>query len=175
MDLSTKLRHVHHFPRRGIDFIDITTVLKDADLFREAIDQMVKLASKYEFDVIVGAEARGFIVGAPVAYAMHKPFVPIRKPNKLPAETVSVRYSLEYGEDQLEIHKDAILPGQRVLVIDDLLATGGTARANCRLVEKLGAIVAANLFFIELDELNGRSDLEGYVVDSVCKVHEDKL
>lgn len=175
MDLADKLRHVHHFPIKGIDFIDITTVLQDPRYFKEAIDQMVALAKKYEYDVVVGSESRGFIMGAPVAYALGCGFVPIRKNGKLPAETVRVHYDLEYGSETLEMHKDAFAPGSRVLVIDDLLATGGTAKANCELVEKVGGIVTANLFFIELLNLKGREKLNGYPVESLCKIEENQL
>ncbi len=177
MNLEDKLRHVHHFPHQGIDFIDITTVLKDPVYFHEAIDQMVAIAKQYDFDIIVGSESRGFIMGAPVAYACNCGFVPIRKNGKLPAETVSVTYDLEYGQDVLQMHKDAISPGMKVLVIDDLLATGGTAKANCELVEKLGGEVVSSLFFIELCNLNGRQRLEaeGYKIDSICKIEETVL
>lgn len=175
MNLEEKLRHVHHFPHEGIDFIDITTVLKDPVYFREAIQQMVQAVSHYDFNVIVGSESRGFIMGAPVAYACNCGFVPIRKNGKLPAETVSISYDLEYGQDRLEMHKDAIKPGDRVLVIDDLLATGGTAKASCELVERLGGKVVANLFFIELLNLKGREMLKDYPVESICKIEENQL
>ncbi len=175
MDLSSKLRHIHHFPIPGIDFIDITTVLKDPIYFKESIDRMVEIAKKYEYDIVVGSESRGFIMGAPVAYALGCGFVPIRKNGKLPAETVTVQYNLEYGKEQLQMHKDAFEPGTKVLVIDDLLATGGTAKANCELVEKLGGVVTANLFFIELMNLKGREKLEGYAVESICQIEENVL
>lgn len=168
MDLKAKLRHVMDFPKEGIDFIDITTVLQDEAALSQSIEEMKKLAQEFgEFDLVIGPESRGFIFGAPLAYALNKGFVPIRKKGKLPYRTVSVEYQLEYGKDILEIHEDAIKPGQRVVIVDDLLATGGTTEANIRLVEKLGGIVAGIVFFIELDFLNGRQRLKGYNVSSV--------
>lgn len=168
MDLKAKLRHVMDFPKEGIDFIDITTVLQDKAALSQSIEEMKKLAQEFgEFDLVIGPESRGFIFGAPLAYALNKGFVPIRKKGKLPYRTVSVEYQLEYGKDILEIHEDAIKPGQRVVIVDDLLATGGTTEANIRLVEKLGGIVAGIVFFIELDFLNGRQRLKGYNVSSV--------
>lgn len=159
MDLSAHLRHIPDFPEPGIDFIDITTVLKDPVLFREAISQMAAAVADLDFDLIVGAESRGFIMGAPLAYALDKGFIPVRKPGKLPAKTISADYELEYGKNTLEIHEDSITPGTKVLIVDDLLATGGTARANCELVEELGGIVVGLLFFIELDFLKGKDKL----------------
>lgn len=164
MDLKDHLRHIPDFPEAGIDFIDITTVLKDPALFHEAISQMADAVSDLDFDVIVGAESRGFIMGAPLAYALHKGFVPVRKKGKLPAATVSADYALEYGTNTLEIHKDSLRPGMKALIVDDLLATGGTALANCQLVEALGAEVAGLLFFIELDFLKGADKLGDYDV-----------
>lgn len=170
MDLKAKLRHVADFPKEGVDFIDITTVLQDSEALHQSIDEMKKLALELgDFDLIVGPESRGFIFGAPLAYAMQKGFVPIRKKGKLPYKTIKIEYQLEYGTDILEIHEDAIRPGQRVLIIDDLLATGGTTESNIKLVEKLGGEVAGLIYFIELEFLNGRNKLEGYKVDSIVK------
>lgn len=170
MDLKSKLRHVMDFPKEGIDFIDITTVLQDPDAYKECIDKIAEKVSKAgDFDVIVGTESRGFILGAPLAYIMHKGFVPIRKKGKLPYKTIKVEYELEYGTDALEIHQDAIKPGQRVVIVDDLLATGGTTQSNIKLVERLGGEVAGVFFFIELAFLNGREKLKGYNVDSIVQ------
>lgn len=168
MDLKEKLRHVPDFPKEGIDFIDITTVLQDAEALEQSIAEMKRLAEELgDFDMIVGPESRGFIFGAPLAYAMGKGFAPIRKKGKLPYKTVGIKYELEYGTDELEIHEDAIRPGQKVLIVDDLLATGGTTQANVKLVEKLGGKVIGLVFFIELTYLNGRERLRGYEVKSV--------
>lgn len=170
MDLRAKLRHVSDFPKEGIDFIDITTVLQDSEALQQSIDEMRKLTLELgDFDLIIGPESRGFIFGAPLAYALKKGFVPIRKRGKLPYKTYSVEYQLEYGTDVLEIHQDAIKPGQRVIIVDDLLATGGTIESNIKLVEKLGGEVAGLVFFIELSYLNGRSRLEGYNVSSLVR------
>ncbi len=170
MNLLAKLRHVPDIPRPGVDFIDITTLLKRPDAFREAVDQMAHLVRDIPYDLIIGAESRGFIMGAPLAYATGHGFVPVRKPGKLPAETIKADYQLEYGIDTLEMHVDAIEPGMRILVVDDLLATGGTAQANCRLVEKLGGQVAAVVFLIELVELKGREKLTGYPIYSLLQI-----
>ena len=167
LDLKDKIRVIEDFPQKGISFKDITTLLKDRDAFKEAIDRMKDLAEKLNADVVVGPEARGFIFGTPLAYAMNKGFVPVRKPGKLPCETESQDYSLEYGRDSLEIHKDAIVPGQRVVIVDDLLATGGTLLSTAKLVEKLGGEVVGILFLIELSELKGRETLKGYHVESL--------
>lgn len=170
MDLKAKLRHVSGFPKEGIDFIDITTVLQDSEALQQSIEEMKKLALEMgDFDLIIGPESRGFIFGAPLAYALKKGFVPIRKKGKLPYKTIRAEYKLEYGTDMLEIHQDAIEPGQRVLIIDDLLATGGTTESNITLVEKLGGVVAGLVYFIELEFLGGRKKLESYKVSSVVK------
>lgn len=170
MDLKETLRHVPDFPKKGIDFIDITTVLQNRESLQQSIDEMKKLAAELgDFDMIVGPESRGFIFGAPLAYAMNKGFAPIRKKGKLPYKTVSIQYQLEYGTDELEIHEDAIKPGQKVVIVDDLLATGGTTESNVRLVEKLGGKVVGLVFFIELGYLKGREKLAGYEVRSVVK------
>ena len=161
------------FPEPGIMFRDVTSVLQDADGLQLAIDELMKALEGVEFDVIAGAESRGFIFGMPLAYNLHKPFIPIRKKGKLPRETVSVSYALEYGTAEIEIHKDAIKPGQKVVLIDDLMATGGTAKAMIELVESLGGVVVKNLFLMELAGLNGRVQLEGYDMSSVI-VYEGK-
>ncbi len=155
------------FPEPGIMFRDITSVLQDADGFHLAIEELKARLNNVEFDVIAGAESRGFIFGAPLAFLLNKPFVPIRKKGKLPRETVSKEYALEYGTAEIEIHKDAILPGQRVVLIDDLIATGGTIKAAAELVEELGGNVVKILFLLELAGLNGRDALKTYDVDSV--------
>ncbi|HHV42558.1 MAG TPA: adenine phosphoribosyltransferase [Clostridiaceae bacterium] len=170
MNLSEHLRHISNFPKEGVNFIDITTVLSDPLLFRETIEQMLAAVSDLDFEIIVGAESRGFIMGAPMAYAAGVGFVPVRKKGKLPAETVIVNYELEYGQDTLEMHKDAISPGAKVLIVDDLLATGGTAKANIELVEKLGGKIAGLLFFIELESLHGREKLTDYPIRSLVKI-----
>ncbi|NLC84882.1 MAG: adenine phosphoribosyltransferase [Ruminococcaceae bacterium] len=170
MDLEKVLRHVADFPKEGIDFIDITTVLQDPVAFRAAIDRMTELVANVDFDIVVGAESRGFIIGAPLAYATGRGFVPIRKQGKLPYETVSTRYTLEYGTDVLEMHRDAVHPGDRVLIVDDLLATGGTTLAAARLATQLGGIVTGAAFLIELRELKGRERLTDYPVFTVLSV-----
>lgn len=170
MDLKSKLRHVMDFPKEGIDFIDITTVLQDADALKQCVDELKTMATAAgEFDLIIGPESRGFIFGAPLAYALNKGFVPIRKKGKLPYKTIRVEYQLEYGTDILEIHEDAIKPGQKVLIVDDLLATGGTTETNIKLVAKLGGEVAGVIFFIELSFLKGREKLKGYNVNSLVQ------
>ena len=161
------------FPEEGIMFRDVTSVLQDADGMTLAIDELQKRLEGVEFDVIAGAESRGFIFGMPLAYNLHKPFVPIRKAGKLPREVIRKEYALEYGTATVEMHKDAIKPGQRVVLIDDLIATGGTMRAGAELVEELGGTVVKMLFLVELAGLNGRAALEGYDVDSVI-VYEGK-
>ncbi len=170
MDLKNKLRHVMDFPKEGIDFIDITTVLQDAKALRQTFDEMkAKLEQMGEFDLIVGAEARGFIFGAPLAYMTGKGFIPIRKKGKLPYKSICGEYKLEYGSDILEMHEDAVQPGQKVVIVDDLLATGGTSRCNIQMVERLMGKVAGLLYFVELTYLNGRQMLEGHRVDSIVK------
>ncbi|ADG05732.1 adenine phosphoribosyltransferase [Kyrpidia tusciae] len=169
MDFQSHIRVIPDFPQPGVSFKDITPLLKDGRAYRAAIDSLVSLARPLAPDIVVGPEARGFVIGAPVAYAMGLGFVPVRKAGKLPAETVSVVYDLEYGSDRLDIHKDALRPGQRVLVADDLLATGGTIRSTIRLVEQLGAAVVGCVFLIELTELEGRAKLAGYDVLSLVQ------
>lgn len=155
------------FPEEGIIFRDITSVLQDADGLQMAIDAMQAYIDPDEVDVIAGTESRGFLFGAPIAYNLHKPFVLIRKKGKLPRETIAKEYALEYGTAVIEMHKDAIKPGQRVVIIDDLLATGGTVEACNQMVEELGGKVAKNVFLIELAGLKGREKLKGYDVESV--------
>ena len=169
MDLKEKIRFIEGFPKEGISFKDITTLVADGEAFKESIDRIVEHLKDKNVDVILGPEARGFIFGVPVAYALGVGFVPVRKKGKLPAETVSVDYSLEYGVDVLEIHKDAIKKGQKVAIVDDLLATGGTVEAVAKLVEKVGAEVVALDFAIELTELKGRDKLEGYEIMSLVQ------
>ena len=167
--LLDHLRSIPDFPEEGIIFRDITSVIQDPDGLQLAIDGLDGLVKGTDYDVVVGPESRGFIFGVPVAYKNHKSFVPVRKKGKLPAETVSVDYSLEYGVDVLEIHKDAIKKGQKVAIVDDLLATGGTVEAVAKLVEKVGAEVVALDFAIELTELKGRDKLEGYEIMSLVQ------
>lgn len=155
------------FPEPGIIFRDVTSVLQDADGLRLAIDLMQEKLKGLEFDLIAGSESRGFIFGAPIAYNLHKPFIPIRKKGKLPRETVSIQYELEYGTAELEMHRDAVKPGQKVVLVDDLIATGGTNEAMIRLVEGLGGEVVKAVFLMELAGLKGRERLKEYDVDSV--------
>ena len=168
-DLKDYIRTIPDYPKKGIIFRDVTTVLSDADGLKLAIDEMMKLLEGVDFDVIAGCEARGFICGAPLAYNLHKPFVPIRKKGKLPAATVSQAYDLEYGTAEVEIHVDAIKPGQKVVIVDDLIATGGTVEAGAKLVEKLGGKVVKAIFLMELSDLQGREKLKDYDVASVVQ------
>ncbi|WP_099187777.1 adenine phosphoribosyltransferase [Tepidibacter mesophilus] len=167
MNLQETIRNIKNFPKEGIDFKDITTLLKDGKAFKYAVDQIIEDLKDKDVDVIVGPEARGFLMGTPVAYGLGIGFVPVRKPGKLPAQTEKFEYDLEYGTDILEIHKDAIKPGQRVAIVDDLLATGGTMSAAAKLIEKLGGEVVAMEFLIELDFLNGKSKLGNYHINSL--------
>lgn len=161
------------FPEPGIIFRDVTSILQDADGLRLAIDQLRSMVSDLDYDVVVGPESRGFIFGVPVAYAEHKSFVPIRKKGKLPRETISASYDLEYGSETIEIHKDAIKPGQKVVIVDDLIATGGTTQAIIGLIEQLGGEVVKICFVMELAGLEGRKHLEGYQVESAI-IYEGK-
>ena len=163
------VRTIPDFPEKGIMFRDVTSVLQDADGLQLAIDEMKKLLDDVEYDVVAGTESRGFIFGVPIAYSMHKPFVPIRKKGKLPCETIKAEYQLEYGTAVIEMHKDSIKPGQKVVLIDDLIATGGTIEAAIKLVEELGGEVVKVLFLMELEGLKGRDKLAGYEVASVIK------
>ena len=161
------VKSIPDFPEKGIIFRDVTSVLQDADGLHLAIDEMQKFLEGVEFDVIAGTESRGFIFGVPIAYNLHKAFVPVRKKGKLPRETVSAEYELEYGKAEIEMHKDAIQPGQKVVLVDDLIATGGTMEASCKLVEQLGGEVVKILFLMELAGLKGRERLKEYDVESV--------
>lgn len=169
MELARLVRSIPDFPVKGILFRDITTLIRDGEAFQEAVDTMVEHYRNSETDVVAGVEARGWIFGAPLAYELGAGFVPIRKPSKLPAEKISLSYALEYGENTLEVHKDAISPGTKVLLIDDLLATGGSACAAAALVEKLGGIVIGIGFLIELVDLHGRDRLKGYDIYSMIQ------
>ena len=155
------------FPEPGIIFRDITSILQDPDGLKLAIDSLLEMVKDVDFDVVVGAESRGFIFGVPIAYNLHKAFVPVRKKGKLPRETVSAEYELEYGKAEIEMHKDAIQPGQKIVLVDDLIATGGTIEAAARLVEELGGEVVKIIFLMELEGLKGREKLKGYDVESV--------
>ena len=163
------VRTIPDFPEPGIMFRDVTSVLQDPDGLKLAIDSMIKLLDGVDFDIIAGAESRGFIFGMPIAYALGKAFIPVRKKGKLPCETVSAEYDLEYGKAEIEIHKDAIKPGDKVVLVDDLIATGGTIQAAAKLVEELGGEVVKMIFLIELTDLGGRKLLEGYDVASVVQ------
>ncbi|MDP4177598.1 MAG: adenine phosphoribosyltransferase [Bacillota bacterium] len=167
MNLKDKIRVVEDFPKKGISFKDVTTILNDGDAFKYVIDSIIDHLKDKNIDVIVGPEARGFLFGAPAAYALGISFVPVRKKGKLPAETISLKYDLEYGSDELEIHKDAIKKGQKVAIIDDLLATGGTTASVVKLVEQAGGEVKSLDFVIELTELNGRDKFKDYDVLSL--------
>lgn len=169
MDLKEKIRVIEDFPKEGISFKDVTTLLEDGEALKYTIDTLVSYLKDKKIDVVVGPEARGFLFGTPVAYALGVGFVPVRKPGKLPFDTIGVSYDLEYGSDELEIHKDAILPGQRVAIVDDLLATGGTIGSVAKLIEQVGGVVASIDFVIELTGLNGRDKLSGYDLLSLVK------
>ena len=166
-DLRALIREVPDFPKPGIRFYDITTLLKEPDAFREVIDQMVAQVGDTPVDVVVGMESRGFIFSAPMAYKLDAGFVPVRKLGKLPAETIEVEYELEYGTATLEIHSDAISPGQRVLIVDDLLATGGTVMGTIELVRRLGGEVAGLSFMVELGALKGREKLDEFEIHAL--------
>ena len=167
--LRKLIREVPDFPKAGINFYDITTLLQDAEGLKNTIESLYGLVADEKIDTVIGVESRGFIFATPLAIKLNAGFVPVRKPNKLPAEKVSVSYDLEYGQDTLEMHRDAVGEGHRILIVDDLLATGGTARAVVDLVEGLGGIVVGPLFVIELDFLNGRSKFDGYNVHSLIR------
>lgn len=169
MDLKEKIRVIEDFPKKGISFKDVTTILEDGEALKYTIDTIVAHLKDKNIDVVVGPEARGFLFGAPVAYALGVGFVPVRKPGKLPFDTIGISYDLEYGSDELEIHKDAILPGQRVAIVDDLLATGGTIGSVAKLIEQVGGVVASIDFVIELTGLNGKDKLEGHDILSLVK------
>ena len=168
MELKDTIRAIKDYPKEGVIFRDITTLLKDKDAFQKAVDQM---AEKIDVDVdkIIGIEARGFIFASALAYKLDKGFVPVRKPGKLPWDKERESYELEYGEDSIEIHKDALEPGEKVVIVDDLLATGGTAKASVNLVEKLKGEVSSMIFLVELEDLKGREVLSGTRVESIIK------
>ncbi len=167
MDLKKVIRDIPDFPQQGILFRDITTVLHDSEALKDSIDQMAEKMESKDYDIIAGPESRGFIFGVPLAYKLSKGFIPIRKKGKLPAETISKEYALEYGTAVIEMHKDAIVKGQKVYIVDDLLATGGTAKAIAEMVEEAGGIIVGFVFLIELEALGGREVLKDYNVDSI--------
>lgn len=175
MPIKSRIRTVPHYPKQGIQFRDITTLLKDPIGLRITIDELVRRYADKKIDKIAGIEARGFILGAPMAYVMEKGFIPIRKKGKLPAETIGHDYELEYGTDRIEIHTDAIRKGERVLLVDDLIATGGTAEAACKLIEKMGGEVVECCFVIDLPDIGGRARLEkhGHKVFALCEFEGD--
>ncbi|HAE92112.1 adenine phosphoribosyltransferase [Tissierella praeacuta] len=169
MELKSKIRIIEDFPEKGISFKDITTLLKDGKAFKDVIDRIVEDLKDKEIDYIAGPEARGFVIGSAVAYALGVGFIPIRKPGKLPAEVVSHKYELEYGSNTLELHLDAIENGKKVVVVDDLLATGGTILSVINLIESIGGEVVALEFLIELESLKGRKKLQDYHINSLVK------
>lgn len=172
MDLKSKVRVIEDFPKEGISFKDITTLLKDKDVFQETINQVAEAVKDVDFDYVVGIEARGFIMGAPLAYKLNKGFIPIRKPGKLPGEVLEMEYDLEYGSNSIQMHADVLSKGDKVLILDDLLATGGTALAATKLVEATGATVSCVGFLIELTDLKGMDLLKDYKTFSVIKYNK---
>jgi adenine phosphoribosyltransferase len=175
MPVKSRIRTVPHYPKQGIMFRDITTLLKDPIGLRVTVDELVRRYKDEKIDKIAGIESRGFILGAPLAYALSKGFVPIRKKGKLPAETIGHDYELEYGTDRIEIHTDAIAKGEKVLLVDDLIATGGTAEAACKLIEKMGGEIVECCFVIDLPDIGGRARLEkhGHKVFALCEFEGD--
>ncbi len=169
MHLKAAIREIPDWPKKGILFYDVTTLLKQGDCFEQTINALIEPYKDKKVDLVLGIEARGFIFAPSVAYALNAGFVPVRKPGKLPAATLKASYELEYGTDTLEIHKDAIEPGQRVLIVDDLIATGGTAKATAGMVETMGAVLVGLAFVVELTFLNGRDKLTNYYVHSILK------
>lgn len=169
MDLKNVIRDVHDFPKEGIVFKDITTVLQDPEALVSSVDQFAERLEGVDFDLIVGPESRGFIFGVPLSYNLRKGFIPVRKAGKLPYETVSKEYDLEYGSAVIEIHTDAIKPGDKVVIVDDLLATGGTSQAMVELIEEMGGVVVKMVYLIELGFLDGREKLAGYDVEAIIK------
>jgi adenine phosphoribosyltransferase len=174
MDLKSQIRNVKDFPKQGIMFRDITTLLKNPEAFNYTLEQLLDFAKDKKINKVVGIESRGFIFGSVLAHKLNCGFIPVRKPGKLPAEKVSISYSLEYGEDKLEMHKDAIEPGDKVLVHDDLLATGGTMNAVCQLIEKLGGKIVQVSFIVELSFLNGRDKLKSYDIRSIVNYENEE-
>jgi adenine phosphoribosyltransferase len=175
MPIKSRIRTVPHYPKQGIMFRDITTLLKDPVGMRVTVDELVRRYADVKIDKIAGIESRGFIIGAPLAYALGKGFIPIRKKGKLPAETIGHDYELEYGTDRIEIHTDAILPGEKILLVDDLIATGGTAEAACKLIDKMGGQIVECCFVIDLPDIGGRARLEkhGHKVFALCEFEGD--
>jgi len=171
MPIKSRIRTVAHYPKQGIMFRDITTLLKDPVGLRVTVDELVRRYAGEKIDKVAGIESRGFIIGAPLAYALGKGFIPIRKKGKLPAETIGHDYELEYGTDRIEIHTDAISPGEKVLLVDDLIATGGTAEAACKLIQNMGGQIVECCFVIDLPEIGGRARLEkhGHKVFALCE------
>ncbi len=175
MNLKSVIREIPDYPKKGILFYDVTTLFKNAEANNFVVDETVKHCNGRKIDLVAGIESRGFILGGLIAHKLGVGFVPIRKKGKLPAKTISETYEKEYGPDVLEMHKDSIVPGQKVLIVDDLLATGGTAKASAKLVERLGGKVAGFAFIIELTFLPGRKTLEGYNVFSIVKYGSEKI
>ena len=175
MPIRSRIRTVQHYPKEGIQFRDITTLLKDPIGFKLTIDDLIRRYKDVKIDKIAGIEARGFILGAPLAYALGKGFIPVRKKGKLPAKTIGHDYELEYGTDRIEIHTDAISKGERVLLVDDLIATGGTAEAACKLIDKMGGKIIECCFVIDLPDIGGRARLEkmGQKVFAMCEFEGD--
>lgn len=171
--LEEYVRSIPDFPEPGILFRDVTSILQDADGLHMAVDSLIDMVKDLDYDLVIGPESRGFIFGVPVAYAQHKGFVPVRKKGKLPCETIAMEYDLEYGQATIEMHKDAIRPGQKVIIVDDLIATGGTTEAIVKLIEQLGGQVVKICFVMELAGLKGREHLKGYDVDSAI-IYEGK-
>ena len=171
--LEEYVRSIPDFPEPGIIFRDVTSILQDADGLHMAVDSLIDMVKDLDYDLVIGPESRGFIFGVPVAYAQHKGSVPVRKKGKLPCETIAMEYDLEYGQATIEMHKDAIRPGQKVIIVDDLIATGGTTEAIVKLIEQLGGQVVKICFVMELAGLKGREHLKGYDVDSAI-IYEGK-
>ena len=171
--LEEYVRSIPDFPEPGIIFRDVTSILQDADGLHMAVDSLIDMVKDLDYDLVIGPESRGFIFGVPVAYAQHKGFVPVRKKGKLPCETIAMEYDLEYGQATIEMHKDAIRPCQKVIIVDDLIATGGTTEAIVKLIEQLGGQVVKICFVMELAGLKGREHLKGYDVDSAI-IYEGK-
>ena len=169
MDLKSKIRVIEDYPKEGISFKDITTLLKEKEAFKQCLDELEDSLKSVEFDYIAGIESRGLIFGAPLADRLNKGFIPIRKPGKLPGEIESISYDLEYGSNKLEMHKDALKKGDKVVIMDDLIATGGSAKAAAKLVEAVGGEISSFLFLIELTDLKGRDYLKDYEVISLIK------
>ena len=169
MNFNDYIRNIPDFPKEGIIFKDITPLLKDKKVFKAAIDEMADEYKDMEIDYVVGIEARGFIIGTPMAYALDKGFIPVRKPGKLPYDKLTASYDLEYGSSELEIHKDAISEGDKILLFDDLLATGGTTKASVDLIEQLGGDIVGIAFLLELVDLNGREKIEEYDIFTLLR------